>query len=96
MKIIAIQFQSSIALPDGKVTNSTLAHGVEWHLSAHGEGVMVVSAISGQARIYPWSRVTHMDVDPKPVVLDVAPQALLAAGPSLAPTVTVRGRPRGK
>ena len=23
-------------------------------------------------------------------------QALLAAGPSLAPTVTVRGRPRGK
>ena len=96
MKIIAIQFQSSIALPDGKVTNSTLAHGVEWHLSAHGEGVMVVSAISGQARIYPWSRVTHMDVDPKPVVLDVAPQALLAPGPSLAPTVTVRGRPRGK
>ena len=96
MKILSIQFQSSIALPDGKITNSSLAHGVEWHLSAHGEGVMVVSALSGHARIYPWSRVTHMDVDNSPVKLEAAPQALLAGTSSLTPTVTVRGRPRGK
>ena len=98
MKILSAMFQSSVVLPGGQVTHDAIKPGTKWDISAHAQGVLITSKADGSTRLYPWSRVAHMDVDVGAVRPEVALRDALPAktAPDILPPPLPRRELRNK